>query len=41
MSVEGSKLVGVRSDSRQKKFDHSAYVAAESSWEIIINNKEN
>ena len=31
MSVEGSKLVAIRSDSFQKKFDDIVYVAAESS----------
>ena len=39
LSVKGSKLVGVRCHSLQKKFDYIVYVAAESRWENTNNNE--
>ena len=41
LSVEGSKVVGVRKDSLHKKFDHLSLGRLRVAGEIIINSTEN
>ena len=41
LSVEGSKEVGVRKDSLQKKFDHLGLGSLRVTGKIIINSNEN
>ena len=41
LSVEGSKEVGVRKDSLQKKFDHLGLGGLRAAGKIIINSTEN
>ena len=41
LSVEGSKVVGVRKDSLQKKFDHLSLGSLRVAGKIIINSNEN